>query len=268
MIPKEEKKLKRGLQDISPLFVLEASLEAEVKAQNSDLEIISVSSPDCPSDSLFLNTYLASQLSAQEKNCLILSVQDSEEKIAIPNLFQSESFGDHLKRVSLSTGQFEEAFAGQSDLAEPGMGSLSGYLFLDFEYGLSSASNQAIALLDKWIFLLRPTLDSLTESYKLMKAASYLNRELEYFVIFEGQPQDPRAGVLFEKLSSLAAKNLGIQLYWLGYMNLTRQSQNFIANLSLNHLFLKSLGKIHSIEKIRLVEFIKGWNVQSLGVAE
>jgi hypothetical protein len=41
----------------------------------------------------------------------------------------------------------------------------------------------------------------------------------------------------------MVVRCLGIHLYWLGYIHLTRHSQRFVTELDLNHLFLRSSKK-------------------------
>ena len=256
----EIRKLKRGLRDISSLFNAESAdvKSSGIKQAGFQIEILNVFSPDFPADSFFLNTFLASQITTQERPCSILSIQPSSQPVSEQiqihqpgsHFVPMESHGENLKRFLLSWERFEEICC-HAPCHEGGV-SLSQTLFLDLDALLLPQMEKVIPLLDKWILLLRPSLDSLTEAYKWMKGGAFLNRELDYFILFEGHPNDERGEKLFEKLSAITEKNLGIHLFWLGYLNLASHSQYFVSELLIDHLFLNSIKKIEYPEKINL----------------
>lgn len=256
----EERKLKRGLKDISPLFSREKE-EGEggtvVESVEPSIQILSVFSPGLSGDSLFLNTYFASQLASRERPCSILSIHSrylERTRVENGNLRESaaqESLGIHLKRHILSWDEFDQVW--QRPLA-PRLSAqpASQILFLDFEYSQAPRFEKVAPILDKWILYLQPTFESLSEAYKMIKAASALNVHLEYFLLFAGRPTDKRGAHLYEMFSDMAARRLGISLNWLGSLHLPRGSQTIVAELALDRLMMKSSEFLDSCEKISL----------------
>ena len=261
----EERKLKRGLKDISPLFSRERE-EKTVLVENAEsgIQILNVFSPDLAGDSLFLNTYLASQVASRERPCSILSIhsrylereRETEERNGSACGRKSnalESLGAHLKRHTLSWDELEQVW--QRPLA-PRLSAQprAQILFLDFEYSQAPYFERVIPLLDTWILYLEPSLESLSEAYKMIKAASTLNVHLEYFLLFAGKPADKKGDYLYERFSDMAARRLGVSLNWLGSLHLPRGSQAILAELALDRLMMKSFDFSDSCEKISLAE--------------
>ena len=264
-LPNEERKLKRGLKDISPLFGQEREVrEVFVEGDKPPFQILSVFSPTLSGDSLFLNTYLASQLASRGKPCSILSihskyperVKEREENggsaVARQPTVQ-ESLGAHLRRHTLSWETLEQVCARPIE-RRPSNQFPAQTLFLDLEYSQASHFEKVIPLLDKWILYLQPSLESLGEAYKMMKAASVLNVHLEYFLLYAGKPSDKKGDCLYERFSEIVARRLGILLNWLGALHLPRGSQMIRAELALDPLLLKSFDFLDSREKISLAE--------------
>lgn len=259
----EERKLKRRLKDISPLFSREKE-EGEkgilVESSESSIQILSVFSPGLSGDSLFLNTYLASQLASLEKPCTILSIHsryiERSRESGNTNLHgptAQESLGVHLKRYTLSWDEFEQVW--QRPLApRPVSPRMTQILFLDFEQSQAPCFEKVVPILDKWILYMQPTLESMGEAYKMMKAAVSLNVHLEYFLLFAGKPTDARGDCLYEQFSEMAARRLGVSLNWLGSLHLPRGSQTILAELALDRLMMKSSDFSDSCEKISLAE--------------
>ena len=122
-----------------------------------------------------------------------------------------------------------------------------------------SSVQKMIHSLDRCIILLRPTLESLTEGYKIIKSTHALNREIEYFILFEGVHSDARRSFLFERLSGIVSKYLALQINWLGYLQLADGLTGLESNLDLNHLFLKPVRKMASFEKMMLAKFMSAF---------
>lgn len=258
MFIENEKKLKRGLKDISPLF---KSVETSVKKTTpallkQELQILNVSSPDSYGDSLFFNAFFASQLASPNRPCSLVSLNlpnSAESVLTQPRL---ESFGRYLNRHFLEWNTLSDIL--EKSLSQEESGSLDGgVLFLDFEYQNLFYAERIIPLLDKWILLLKPTLESLTEGYKMMKAGFSINKELEVFVVFEGQEDNAKSAFIFEQFSSLAFKNFGTSLSWLGWFDPSGKTEGFVSKLNLEQLLFRSRMHSSSFEKIAMAHWLK-----------
>ncbi len=252
------RKLRRGLKELSPLF--QGPLEMPkpwIESPAPFLEVLSVVSADTAGDSFLLNSFMASQIASAEKPCSLFSFQYHRHE---DKLMENEFFSPYLRRFSLAWDQFEEVCRWpihQDFLANP----FAQLLFFDFESFSFPQIDKAVSLIDKWIFVLRPTYESMTETYKLLKAVVHLNPAGTHFVLLE-RPLDDRMGShLFEKFSSLVAKHLGIQIYGLGYLDFAHRPERMGSALNLDSLFLEIPSKIDSPEKIALAEFIHSSSV-------
>lgn len=94
-------------------------------------------------------------------------------------------------------------------------------------------------MIDAGIVIAGPTLESLTEAYRWMKAASALNPYLDFFFLCDGSPGDPRAGGLFEPFSEMVTLRLGVQLYWLGFVDQPCWDPLFLAGGRIDNLLEK-----------------------------
>jgi len=221
----DSKKLVRGLKDISPLF---GAVSAEVPVRRSpEIQVLGVSSPDCDDDSLFLNTFFASQIVSPERACSLVSVLS--RKTRVPSGFGdglAESFGDHLERYCLYWDELHDLISGSS-FSRSGEALQSRDIFLDFEYRHLLHFEKVISLLDKWVLLLRPTAESLTEGYKMMKAGLALNPQLEFYITLSGRAEEAKGAMVFDRFSSFVSGHLNAQLGWLGWMDLADPARHF-----------------------------------------
>jgi len=240
---KESRKLKRGLRDISQLF-RSKSERAPAKSEPSlprASKIVSVISPNNPGDSLFLNTFLASQVEPFQYQCLIVSISLDESRVS--------DFSTATERTVISWNQFlSYCHKGISENMSHEQN--AALVFIDFEYTHVPEMEKVINLVDKLVILLRPTFESFKEAYKAIKATYYFNREIEYYVIFEGASDDPRGTVILEKLSEMASQYLGVQLIWLGSIHFSEGTRRLKSTLAMEHLFIDSMRKMNPPEKI------------------
>ena len=79
-------------------------------------------------------------------------------------------------------------------------------IFLDFEYRHLLYFEKAISLLDKWVLLLKPTAESLTEGYKMMKVGLALNPQLEFYITLSGKAEEAKGGMVFDRFSEFVSK--------------------------------------------------------------
>ena len=252
---KNPKKLVRGLKDISPLF---STVSEEVPARRSlEVQVLAVSSPDHDSDSLFLNTFFASQMASSEKACSLVSVLSRYAKVA-PGSGRavSESFGEHLERYCLYWDELRDLINGPTVHRTDG-GLQSRDIFLDFEYQHLLHFEKAVCLLDKWILLLKPTAESLAEGYKMMKVGLALNPQMEFYITLAGKAEGSKGEMIFEKFSDFTAKHLDAHLGWLGWMDLADPARHFSAALHTEPLRYQNWNAKPNLQKFMLAGWIE-----------
>jgi hypothetical protein len=251
----DPKKLVRGLKDISPLF---GAVPEDVPVRRSpEVQVLGVSSSDCDGDSLLLNTFFASQIASPERACSLLSVLSRKAKA--PSGFGdglSESFGDHLVRYCLYWDELHDLVSGPSLPRAEGV-LQSRDIFLDFEYRHLLHFEKVISLLDKWVLLLKPTAESLTEGYKMMKVGLALNPQLEFYVTLSGKAEEAKGAVVFDRFSSFVFTHLDVDLGWLGWMDLADPARHFSAALHTEPLKYQHWNAKPSLQKYLLADWIE-----------
>lgn len=267
---KETKRLKRGLKDISALFQ-ETSQTRESSAvvdivDKASVTCVNLYSPERGDSNLF-SAFLGSQLAKASSPCTIVnlegySVRSSSEKKSEHIL---DTYSPHHRRIHCGWEQIESLWHKQGfEEPEPGLCGHEIILF-DFDYLQVVHFERMITLLDKWIGVIRPSMEALTETYKVMKSLKAFNPYLEFFVILEGDVQDPKLGRLFEKFSEMAASRLGITLQCLGGVQWSRRKGLVPQPLELSRIFENHNRYEESIEKRRLVQFIKNSLIEQSG---
>ena len=251
----DPKKLVRGLKDISPLF---GAVSGEVPVRRSpEVQVLGVSSPDCDGDSLLLNTFFASQIVSPDKPCSLLSVLSRYAKVSSgPGNGMPESFGDHLERYCLYWDELRDLISGPFSPQVEGV-LQSRDIFLDFEYRHLLHFEKAVSLLDKWVLLLKPTAESLTEGYKMMKVGLALNPQLEFYITLSGKAEEAKGAVVFDRFSDFAFKHLDAHLGWLGWMDLADPARHFSAALHTEPLKYQHWNAKPSLQKFMLAGWIE-----------
>lgn len=256
----EIRRLKRGLKDVVPTYHSSTEQKSQtrsncrparastVAAVEPQRYCLGVYSPHSPADSLLLNTYFASKLATEDPMCTIVSLHPGRNP---SREAKKESLAPHLDRVSVFWDQW--GHPKPQALTPPEKSHL---LFLDFDSSNAAHFEKVLPLLDKWILLVQPHFESLSEAYKVIKAAAPLNQRLEYFLLFGGQASDERGALLFERFSELVANRLNIDLVWLGSLHLPCGSESLSAELAPEHLFLKTMQPHDSVEKRSLLSLI------------
>ena len=251
----DPKKLTRGLKDISPLF---STVSEEVPVRRSpEVQVLSVSSPDCDGDSLLLNTFFASQIASPDKACSLLSVLSRHAEVSSgPGNGMPESFGDHLERYCLYWDELRDLISGPFSPRTKGV-LQSRDIFLDFEYGHLLHLEKAVSLLDKWVLLLKPTAESLTEGYKMMKVGLALNPQLEFYITLSGEAEGAKGEMVFDRFSDFTVRHLDAHLGWLGWMDLADPARHFSAALHTEPLKYQHWNARPSLQKFMLAEWIE-----------
>lgn len=249
------KKLVRGLRDISPIF--EAIPEEGAVRRAPEIQIVGVSSPDCDGDSFLLNTFFASQIASPEKPCSLLSVLSRSGKfLCAAERNAPESFGGRIERYCLYWDELRDLLSAPVPLRTEGA-LRSRDIFLDFEYRQLLHYEKAVSLLDKWVLLLRPTAESLTEGYKTMKAGLTLNPQLEFFITLAGKTAETRGAALFDRFSDFATQHLNVNLGWLGWIDLGDPTSHFSASLHTELLQYQDWNPKPNLQKFMLSAWIE-----------
>ena len=248
------RKLVRGLKDISPLFRV---VSEEVAVRHAlEVQVLGVSSPDCDGDSLLLNTFFASQIASPDKACSLLSVLSRSAVVSSQSgKGMPESFGEHLKRYCLYWDELRDLVSGPS-LPRPEGVLQSRDIFLDFEYRHLLHFEKIVSLLDKWVLVLKPTAESLTEGYKMMKVGRALNPQLEFYITLSGKAEGSKGEVIFERFSDFSARHLEVDLGWLGWLDLADPARHFSAALHTEPLKYQQWNAKPSLSKFMLAGWI------------
>ena len=251
----DSKKLVRGLKDISSLF---SAVSGEVPMRHSpEIQVLGVSSPDSDGDSLLLNTFFASQIASPGKACSLLSVLPRCAKVASKlGKGMPESFGDRLKRYCLYWDELRDLVSGPFLSRVEGM-LQSRDIFLDFEYRHLPHFEKAVSLLDKWVLVLKPTAESLTEGYKMMKVGLALNPQLEFYITLSGKAEETQGAVVFDRFSDFVFRHLEVHLGWLGWMDLADPARHFSSALHTEPLQYQQWNARPSLQKFWLAEWIE-----------
>jgi hypothetical protein len=225
--------------------------------------VLGVSSPDCDGDSLLLNTFFASQIASPDKACSLLSILTRHAKASsgvrkgVP-----ESFGNNLNRYCLHWDELRDLISGPfSPRAEGVLQSRD--IFLDFEYRHLVYFEKAISLLDKWVLLLKPTAESLTEGYKMMKVGLALNPQLEFFITLSGKAEESKGEVIFDRFSEFVSQNIDTHLGWLGWMDLADPARHFSAALHPEPLKYQPWNAKANLQKFMLAGWIESLERQT-----
>ena len=252
MPPPEPRRLRRGLEAVSPLFRTAGAAKPAPMAKPVHLNqsrILSVLNAETPADSHFLNALLASQISKFDIACTILTLADGPAYGKPSGSFLGElqqswmkrpALAARLKRRQVTWDEFAKACQASGD-AENKWPAEPRALFLDMDFMAAPDLALLAGLLDKLILLLRPSFESLAETYKMIKWTHALNRETEFFLVFEGSAGDERGSLLFEKLSQMTSRYLGVQLLWLGYLDFAKGVHSLKHDLAVEHLFLNPI---------------------------
>jgi hypothetical protein len=212
----EPKHLKRGLKDLSPLF------QANPQKQNAPLSVtpapaptpttvlqsLNVLCPEAPQQSLFLNACMASKMQTLGYDSALISVRDkshAEKPVTTP-----------VRRFELSPAQFEEICHSKIRSSESFGSSV---FFFDFDYQNPIHVKKVLPILDKWILLIKPEQESISEGYKFIKTSLAMNPGLEYFMMINGMAGNAST-MLYERFSEMVSRRLGVALNWLGHFDL------------------------------------------------
>ncbi len=253
-----DKKLIRGLKDCSSIFDDASSREQKSEVfKLPEIQVLAVSGPDHDADSLFLNTFFATQLAAPNKECSLISVlsrSSNESAASVP--LSIENLGKSILRYGIYWDKLKTLLKSAS-LGRP-EGTLSSRdVFIDFEYRHLLHCEQLMTVLDKWVLLLRPDAESIEEGYKMIKAALGINPYLECYVALEGVVHSAKGELIFERFSELVERYLKTRVNWLGWMNLADPHKHFSSSLEVELLKYQAWASQPSLPRAILANWIE-----------
>ena len=234
-----EKKLRRGLHDVSPLFRPPAGSLAGATEKalpplptnrpTFDVQFLTVSVPDHEGDAFLANAFVASRILRETSLyaslvSLVPGLDALHPKAREPfpavELLDSRISRFHLSHEELRT--FIQAPAvPDTGFTEPREKIPPFLVFLEFEPSQSRSLSRAALLLDRVVLFVQPEVESLQEAYRLIKAFWALNREIEFLLLFRGGPRtEGREGFLYERFSLITSRFLGLSPVWLGELSL------------------------------------------------
>ncbi len=246
----DERRLKRGLKDVSNLFVDDSAHEGKFfDANESFLKCVGVYRPMSPSPAL-ISTKMASLLTRCGISSAILSIGRKLEP-GVKSIFEGPCLEipwndfEQLKRKALSM-KIESCVRRQ-------------VLFLDFDEHSAEHLRSVVPLLDRWVFTVPPTVDGIIEAYRMIKGTRRLvQSSMQYYLVFEGDIRGREADeVLFEKFSAVLSEKLGINLVWLGHIAAGSGRGNFDDAFDLSHFFLRDAGAYELPDKLALFDHVK-----------
>lgn len=229
-----ERKLKRGLQDLSPLFQAPVSSVAPTIVSPSssfDVQFVTVCMPEHVGDAFLANAYLASQLVRRTAlHASLVSIAPGfntfqpQSKDPFPSL---EFLDPRISRLVLShqelwglsrDGPMEnesKVFPASPEEAP------SCLVFLEFEPSEFQSLARIALLLDRVVLFVEPRVENLREAYRFIKVLWNHNPEIEFFLLFRGRSSVPQAeSFLFERFSLITSRFLGLYCGWLGDLSM------------------------------------------------
>ncbi len=219
----ESRKLKRGLRDVSALFVDEARPPAPAEPKRAAL----LPKPQRPTQCWTL--IRAGESGGRELTRRHFRLAQKLGRVGMPAARLSVISSGLSPNKGMISPPEESARITPRCMAPEDFEKLSGpgqilemfsehpvIVILDFSLEREELVYKAAAVLDKCVLVVGPSMESLSESYRFIKMASRINRALEYHVLFEGILGEEKGGLFFERFSEIVSKHLGVRLEWLG----------------------------------------------------
>lgn len=268
------KKLKRGLKDLSPLFQAAQTVQKQVLAPAYEPET-ATPPPDWAHDyslvtcSIFyphasgaaarrLNAHFRTRLSTESRTCSVISIRtDREHADAGPAQTEAGAEGARTRHFTLSWEQFVSACARPLNPKGGGFASGSDVLLFDFSYPAVPDAEKILPLVDKWVLITMPTLDSVTESYRLIKESRRCRADSDYYMVFDSAEGYRHGEELYDKLSVMVEKKLGVQLNWMGSLDAPSASVPFGGTFDPQYLFIDSMARTLTPEKCSMAQWAR-----------
>jgi len=226
-----EKRLKRGLHDLSPLFHLPPPAPSQAmpspRSGSFEVQFLAVCVPDHEGDAFLANAYVASRIVRQAGvSASLLTIVPGIQPLSSKSIepFPALEFLDsRISRLSLSHQELWSLTRGDMAvqvLPTPPHGESGFLIFLEFEPTQFRSLARIAPLLDRMVLFVQPEVEGLREAYRLIKTLWNLNPEIEFFLLFRGKEStEAQEGFLFERFSLIPSRFLGISVGWLGVLS-------------------------------------------------
>lgn len=247
----DRRRLKRGLKDISPLFAQTKPVSPSVSAADNscaETQTVAILNPEFLGDTPALTSWFASEVKSLGSDVTILSLNAQGSETA-----RGSSPERSVRHLNLNLDQFEGVCRSLPQAFEKVE---NGILMFDIDWANIIHFEKAIPILDKLILVMNPTLESITEGYKWIKTSISLNQHLDHYLILSGG--EGKAAVLFERLSEITARRLGIILNSLGSLDINGKFHK--AELMMTQLLVKPISD--SFEKRAFANYLGPKNTE------
>lgn len=261
------RKLKRGLEDVSPLFRREER-GVEIKPRvlgGNEVRSVGVFRPEGFRRGSRLGCFLAWQLSETGAPVTVVSLEAPTARPVFSPDRDPEPYHPGVTYRSMAFSRFEKA-CGRPVPRKEQLGPDSQFLVLEADLSRIPGREKVFSVLDQCLLVLRPTSESIIEAYKLIKSAATFGSGPEYFMLLEEDPAGKIGSFLFERFSDILSRHLGIGIGWLG--SLPGKADKTTAYRLPIEPFLQTRGLGNGApEKFALAEVFSSREVQVLGQA-
>lgn len=263
MPAREPRKLQRGLSDISEIFHRPGSAAVSEAAGLicEEPRVMSIACPGLMRQASTILALLAGRLSHMGALCRIVELR---EPVLLPSAKSTQEQRHWYPRipVTLRAWQREQQAEDAAEIVPPPQ-----ICLLDADFAALDEPKMVFRALDQLVLILRPSLDSVIETYRLIKTAHFYNPEMDFFILFEKEIDSQQTAEFFEQFSSVVFRHLEIPLWWIGTLNFTRGVEGAVEGLTLDWLFIRSVEMRKSPEKWALLRYLERTETQGRGVA-
>lgn len=265
-------KLKRGLSDISPLFVKESSAPPETSVAEASVaqprweakaiattpEVCFIWSVDDESDAHFLNNYFASKMVAPNASSLLMTLEDEKNTSAVA--VKPEPWSRSLHRIRLPAARVQEAFQ-QPEWNPAQFEEKTGtQIFLEMSKKSLFANPELIRLLDHVVLFLKPQIDSVTEAYRQLKRLSAMEMKADVTILFDADDAGGLSSQLYELFSEFTSRRLSFAMNYLGTLHLSKGGEGLRQDISWKSWDAVRTSRPVCIEKMHFLSWIEKLN--------
>lgn len=248
--------LKRGLKDISDLFVdtPEAVAESEPLLLEDQVVTIGLYAPQQKAVKNGLSELLAEYM--REKDVSLTSLAVSEDIVPASSL--SHRYPS-VHKAAIDWNDLK-SICEKPLMRKAQKQSRQHAILFDAEYQMPHFFPTFIPLLDKWIFIIEPDVDSVMDAYKMIKGTSVLNAHLQYYLLFSGPWQAELSELLYDKFAGMLRRHVQADLTWLGHLDTERYGFEKKCEPQLDSLFLETCYMNSHPGKLALVEYLSSYS--------
>lgn len=224
----DERKLLRGLSDISSLFekkregvLHESVIKETIPPRFHGISCVSLWDSTPSSISSPVTRWLAYQLAGMKISTSVLKLQDpagsEKDSLKDDSIPLDQEF---LQFIALSSDQWEEVGVRSSHgLGLRTAGEVpSEVLFFDLPFTLFKMPEILSSVMDQFIFMVDESGSSLEGAYRLIKKIRQSGSSAELGLIFKGIRSQAAGERLYERFSALLSRHLGTEINWMGYL--------------------------------------------------